>query len=160
ENATTDFDDDALIHKAATAKNGDKFKLLWAGDYKAAGYASQSEADLALCGLLAFWCDGDRDRIGRLFRMSGLIRKKWERDDYRNRTIDRALSGKTEFYRSKLANKSDLIGLMQIMSGKKPAKDSQATQLVLMVERAGVELWHTPDGDTYATVNVGGHKEN
>ncbi|HET7271441.1 MAG TPA: AAA family ATPase [Rubrobacter sp.] len=33
-----------------------------------------------------------------MFRQSGLYRKKWDREDYRNRTIAEALSGKTEFY--------------------------------------------------------------
>jgi hypothetical protein len=37
-----------------------------------------------------------------LFRQSGLYRKKWERADYRERTIARALDGKTEFYEAGL----------------------------------------------------------
>src|SRR5215212_8895145 len=37
-------------------------------------YPSASEADLALCRALAFWSGGDRERIDRLFRKSGLMR--------------------------------------------------------------------------------------
>jgi hypothetical protein len=48
--------------------------------------------------MLAFWTGGDAARIDTLFRQSGLYRKKWDRNDYRNRTIREALSGKTEFY--------------------------------------------------------------
>ncbi len=81
--------DDALIERAHHAKNGEKFRALWTGD--ASGYPSDSEADLALCSLLAFWCDGDADRIDRLFRLSGLYRDKWDRADYREATICRAL---------------------------------------------------------------------
>jgi hypothetical protein len=41
---------------------------------------------------LVFWTDGDADAVDRLFRQSGLYREKWERDDYRTRTIDLALA--------------------------------------------------------------------
>jgi len=50
--------------------------------------------------MLAFWTGGDATRIESLFRQSGLYRKKWDRQDYRNRTITEALSGKTEFYKA------------------------------------------------------------
>ena len=37
-----------------------------------------SRADLALCGLLAFWTHGDVARIDRLFRNSALMRDNWD----------------------------------------------------------------------------------
>lgn len=62
---------------------------LWAGDWQGAGYSSKSEADAALCTILAFWCDRDTERVERLFSASGLVRDKWtRRADYRARTID------------------------------------------------------------------------
>jgi hypothetical protein len=88
--------DDDVIRKALAASNGERFSRLWAGD--AADYGSRSEADLALCGMLAFWTGGDAVRIDTLFRRSGLYRKKWDCKDYREKTIAEALSGKTEFY--------------------------------------------------------------
>src|SRR5215208_5472644 len=88
--------DNEVIEKALTASNGERFSRLWGGD--TSGYGSHSEADLALCGMLAFWTGEDATRIDSLFRQSGLYRKKWDRNDYRNRTITEALSGKTEFY--------------------------------------------------------------
>jgi len=88
-----------LIEKAKNAKNGATFTALWSGD--TSFYASQSEADLALCSLLAFWTGGDYDHVDRLFRQSGLYREKWEREDYRSQTIHKALSNTTEFYESK-----------------------------------------------------------
>ena len=89
--------DSEVIQKALAASNGVRFSRLWNGD--TSGYGSHSEADLALCGMLAFWTGGDATRIDTLFRQSGLYRKKWDRNDYRNRTIREALSGKTEFYK-------------------------------------------------------------
>ncbi|WP_302081361.1 phage/plasmid primase, P4 family [Salinibaculum rarum] len=95
-NAASELSDDELLNKAKNAENGEKFTLLWSGDIS--DYPSHSEADLALCGLLAFWSGGDRQRINRLFRRSDLYREKWDRDDYRKRTIDKTLSGRSEFY--------------------------------------------------------------
>lgn len=82
-------DDRELLDRAFEARNGADVRRLWEGD--AAGYSSHSEADLALCAHLAYWTGGDPARIDALFRSSGLMRPKWERDDYRQRTIERAL---------------------------------------------------------------------
>ena len=68
--------DQDLIQKAMNAHNGDKFRVLWEGS--SGGYTSASEADLALCAMLAFWTQGDAGRIDSLFRQSGLIREKWD----------------------------------------------------------------------------------
>jgi primase-polymerase (primpol)-like protein len=69
-------DDATLLARAHGARNGSKFAALWRGD--TAGYRSHSEADLALCALLAFWTGGDAARIDHLFRASGLMRPKWD----------------------------------------------------------------------------------
>lgn len=69
-------EDEVLIQKALAAKNGRKFASLWKGDIS--GYKSDSEADLALCRLLAFWTAGDTARMGRLFEQSALYRPKWD----------------------------------------------------------------------------------
>lgn len=94
-----DFSDAELIEKAKNAKNGTKFTALWEGDLSEYGN-NHSDADCALCCLLAFWTGGDRGRIDRLFRQSGLCREeKWvKREDYRDLTINKALEKITEFY--------------------------------------------------------------
>ena len=69
-------------------KRGRDFRTLFDGDIST--YESASEADSALCTLLAFWCDRDQAQMDRIFRMSGLYRPKWERQDYRNRTLSHA----------------------------------------------------------------------
>jgi primase-polymerase (primpol)-like protein len=85
-----------VIEKGKTAANGVKFSRLWDGD--TSGYQSQSEADLALCDLLAFWVGPDPVRIDALFRQSGLFRDKWKREDYGTSTIKKALAGRRQFY--------------------------------------------------------------
>ena len=62
------------------ARNGMQFARLWHGDIS--GYPSHSEADLALCAMLAFWCGPDPERIDRLFQQSKLYRAKWHRRHY------------------------------------------------------------------------------
>ena len=68
-----------------TGQRGRDFRTLFDGD--CSSYESASEADLAMCTLLAFWCDRDLGQMDRIFRKSGLYRPKWEREDYRNRTL-------------------------------------------------------------------------
>ncbi len=89
------MDDAQVLRRAMSAANGSRFAALWAGD--ASGYSSSSEADLALCSMLAFWIGPDEGRIASLFARSGLARKKWDREDYRRRTISRALAS-AQFY--------------------------------------------------------------
>lgn len=84
-----------LVARAFAAKNGEKLKRLFFGD--TSSDTSSSEADLALCSLLAFWFVNE-DGIDRAFRQSALYRRKWERDDYRARTIKLSLRGRTVFY--------------------------------------------------------------
>ena len=83
--------DEELIERARHARNGAKFQRLWDGLWQGA-YPSQSEADLALCSLLAFWTGKDGARIDGLFRRSGMMRKKWLRKDYREDTLSRAVA--------------------------------------------------------------------
>jgi putative DNA primase/helicase len=91
--------DEELLEKAANASNGDKFERLY-NSTGAAGYESRSEADQALCNLLAFWTGGDPGRIERLFLRSsrGNRDKVRERDDYLKRTINEAIHSTTEYY--------------------------------------------------------------
>ncbi len=94
QNSTSYLSDEEVITKALNAKNGDKFRRLWSGDFD----LSHSEADLALCSHLVFWCGGDTSQMDRLFRQSALYRDKWERDDYRESTLNTAVRGCREFY--------------------------------------------------------------
>lgn len=71
-------------------KNGEKFRKLYDdGDFS--DYGSQSEADCALCALIAFRTGPDPDAIDNIFHGSALYREKWERDDYREETITKGI---------------------------------------------------------------------
>jgi putative DNA primase/helicase len=102
--AVLPLSDEELLERAGRAKNGARFLRLWAGDLS--GYPSPSEADLALCRLLAFWTGRDTDRMDGLFRQSGLMRDKWLRNDYRdNKTIAKACETSTEVWEPRGRNR-------------------------------------------------------
>lgn len=98
-----DIPDATLLELAANAKNGALFSRLWAGDWSA--YQRKFQADLALCGMLAFWTAGDGYRMDQLFQQSGLYYPEtWhqvgrEGQSYGQATIKRAISGCQTFYR-------------------------------------------------------------
>lgn len=112
--------DNEVLEKAMVSKNSAKFGALWNGDFLG---KSHSEADLALCSMLAFWCGGDTAQMDRLFRQSALYRQKWERKDYREETIRKAINGCTEFYSPGLrcsASEDFSEGLSAILSDFQP----------------------------------------
>lgn len=92
--------DDEILEKAGTAE---AFISLWEGNWQD-DYASQSEADLALCCKLAFWSNKNREQMDRLFRRSKLIRDKWDvvhhanGATYGSETLDRAIDAVSETY--------------------------------------------------------------
>lgn len=90
--------DGELVRRIQAARGGDAFRRLWGGSTAEHG-EDHSAADMAMCNTLAFWVGPDPSRIDRLFRQSGLFRDKWEREDYRTRTIGRVLEGRTDYYR-------------------------------------------------------------
>jgi hypothetical protein len=97
---TLDLSDHELIDLAHRARNGAKFERLWRGD--ARGYGSPSEVTAALLNALVFYCGPDPERVDRLFRQSGLMRKKWDRPQsgstWGRLEIDKAISRAKEFH--------------------------------------------------------------
>jgi hypothetical protein len=90
--------DQALLDKARNARNGERFRRLYDDGDLSRYRDDESSADLALCSMLAFYTGRESQRIDRLFRGSALYRDKWEREEYRRMTIDKALDGRTEFF--------------------------------------------------------------
>lgn len=89
--------DDEVIAHLQNGPEGEKFARLLAGEW--GSYQSQSEADLALCGILARMVGADEERIERLFGRSKLAtRDKWTAaDGYRGRTVYRAVYGLLQY---------------------------------------------------------------
>lgn len=106
-NSKNGLSDDALLDEIFKSKAGNKFRDLWQGDIDYLkfhyAYPSPSEADIALCSILAFWTEKDAQRIDRLFRKSGLMRNKW--DEYRGaqkygeKTIAKAIANTKEVWK-------------------------------------------------------------
>jgi putative DNA primase/helicase len=100
EESSSFLSDSSVIEKATASATGNKFKALWKGD--TSSYPSQSEADLALCSILAFWCGRDINQMDRLFQQSGLMRDKWHRvqsgSTYGQITLEKAIANTKETY--------------------------------------------------------------
>jgi DNA-binding transcriptional ArsR family regulator len=93
--------DEMIIRKCRAAENAEKFSALFdRGDVHAYHGGDDSAADLALLRILAFWTQ-DAVQLERIFSSSALGRReKWRRrDDYRDRTIRKALSDLGEVYK-------------------------------------------------------------
>lgn len=103
---------DDIVRLAMNAKNGAQFAALYNGDISA--YGSHSEADLALCNMLAFWCGCDASKMDSIFRQSGLMREKWDRKQsgttYGALTLEKAIAGCREVYTPKSSGYSLSIG--------------------------------------------------
>ena len=99
----SDLSMEQLLQLAKSSKNGTAFTALWNGSLE--GYSSPSEADLALCSHLAFWTGRDAAKMDTMFRQSGLMRDKWDRQQsgttYGAITIQKAIEHCREIYTPK-----------------------------------------------------------
>ena len=86
--------DDEIIDRVNESPDSEKFTELYHGNWEKLHYPSQSEADLALCSILAK-VTRDPEAIDRIVSNSELgERGKWrDGPNYRKRTIEKALSG-------------------------------------------------------------------
>ena len=95
--------DEQVLEKARAAQNAEDFTALWEGRWQEK-FASQSEADLALCCALAFWTGRDKEQMDRLFRQSALFREKWDKvhhadgATYGEETLEQAIARTENVY--------------------------------------------------------------
>lgn len=93
--------DEQVMQHALKSESGEKFKTLYNGHWEEL-YDSQSDADMALVSMLAFWCGNVEEQIDRIFRESGLMREKWDRhtgdSTYGQITIRNAVSSNSTIY--------------------------------------------------------------
>ena len=78
--------DDACREALKRVWKQDKVRRLWAGDWQAMGYPSQSEADMALIEALC-WATDDDAVVATTFRKSGLGQRDKAQTNYVERTI-------------------------------------------------------------------------
>lgn len=75
--------DQQILQRANRAKNRGKFQSLWNGSTDRHA-SNHSQADLALCRILAFWCGPRPQQIDRLYRQCKLYRPKWDESHFAN----------------------------------------------------------------------------
>lgn len=92
------LDIESMLDIARGSKSGAAFAGLYDGGDTSAYSGDDSAADLALCQMLAFYLQGDYNKIDTAFRSSALMRDKWEREDYRSATINKAINSCNKFY--------------------------------------------------------------
>lgn len=125
-------EDHDLLAKIARSKQGEKFHDLYNGDWKKS-YESQSEADLALCCILAFWCKKDSEQMDCIFRQSELYRPKWDERHgqltYAEMTLQKAIAGTENVYGESQSQQKKTIGTRAVFelvqAGKIKVKSPQ-----------------------------------
>lgn len=115
------MDDQEVVDKARNCKSGYLFTMLYQGEWQGV-YSSQSEADLALCNMLAFWTQKDPAQMDRIFRSSGLMRPKWEErrgaNTYGQITVSKACMGCTEVYNPTVHDKGTDLAFAVFKNGQ------------------------------------------
>lgn len=96
-----DFTVNEVVQTALNSSNGNRFKLFMDGGWEKI-YPSQSEADMAFANDLAFWTAGDFEKMDEIFRLSSLMRDKY--DEKRGKTtygiglLNKAIADSTNHY--------------------------------------------------------------
>lgn len=93
------LDDASVLDKMFDSKNGNKIYALYNGEISIYNN-DDSSADMALCSHLAFWTGRNASQINRIWSNSplGQRSKTQDREDYRDRTIEKAVLGCKEIY--------------------------------------------------------------
>lgn len=90
-----DLSNDEIISRILASSQAQDFKKLYAGNIT--DYESHSNADLALCNILAFWTNRNAQKIDSIFRQSKLYRSKWDSKrgatTYGEMTVKKAIEG-------------------------------------------------------------------
>jgi hypothetical protein len=112
-NETSDLEDEEVIKNAKNKINpfsSFNFNRLWERDTCALGVKypasdgreyDYSSADAGLAQHLAFWTGGNKEQIIRIMLKSALVREKWNREDYLDRTVNKAITQQKSFYSPK-----------------------------------------------------------
>jgi len=104
DETTAALNDAEVLARIRAAGNAEKFERLYRGEWSG-DYGSQSEADLALANILAFYTQANAAQCERLFRKSSLMREKFDRPgnyhgegNYGRGTIAKAIRDSKAFW--------------------------------------------------------------
>lgn len=90
-----DLSDLEVISRIHDSKQSTNFERLLKGGWEQ-DYSSQSEADLAMANILAFWTAKNYTQMDRIFRNSSLMRDKWDekrgKTTYGQATLNKAIN--------------------------------------------------------------------
>lgn len=117
---------DEIIRTALNSRNGHRFKLFMDGGWETL-YPSQSEADLAFANDLSFWTAGDFEKMDEIFRMSAMMRDKYDRKTgkttYGIGILNKAISESNNHYSGKKVEDSYSLTIPGITTDEsKPKK--------------------------------------
>jgi putative DNA primase/helicase len=140
-------DDEELIKRARCAKSADamfggkaSFDDLWTAnvdalmraypDESGTGSYNESGADQALANHLTWWTGGHCERVSSLMRQSALVRDKWDRHDYMERTILTALAMVTKNPPMARMTSNDSRPVIKLIDGNLPDIAIEAEQIL------------------------------
>jgi predicted P-loop ATPase len=140
--------------------DGERIRRLYDGDMSdylgTNGKPDHSRADQALCNALAYATGKDSARMDSMFRQSGLYRAdKWERQDYRDRTINEAIMGTHKTYDPSYRSKTPALGNPAgvIDMHKTNGATAQATSTGTAKYAPGMQIiWRNGAGDLPGTI--------
>ena len=114
-----------IIQAASASKTGNRFKLFMDGGWEQL-YESQSEADLAFANMLAFWSAADFEKMDEIFRMSAMMRDKYDRKTgkttYGISLLNKAISESSNHYTGKKIDDSYSLKIPGITSDEMKQK--------------------------------------
>ena len=152
--------DEEVLIKAQESSNGNLFSCLYYGQWEGL-YDSQSQADLAFCSLLAFWCSKNEDQMDRIFRSSKLNRSKWDEKrgntTYGRMTIEKAVSNCRDVYGQTYNNSQVYNPITGEVSSKKEYDLNDTGNANRFIDRFGTNIrynfdnkvWIVFDGKTW-----------
>ena len=94
-----------VVEKAYKAKHSETFKALYEGQDL---QNNHSNSDMSLMNRLAFWCNGDKEQMLRIFATSGLFRPD-KSPDYYETTAIKAIRDTTERYQPNMSNPTNTV---------------------------------------------------
>src|SRR5574344_502509 len=110
----------SISDKGIPATSADTFSILANKITQIENTYDSSMADAGLAQHLAYWTGNNCDRIFTLMWRSGLVREKWQREDYLQRTILRAVALQDKFYQAVDTSVVDKFGAGKITASTIP----------------------------------------